>query len=355
MSGETEEAVRRDQVRVPADELRATCVTILVRAGVPPADAAVASDCLIQANLRGLDFEGVSLLPIYVHRIRLGLTNARPQLTVLRETAVTALLDGDHGLGQVVAARAMERAITLATRSGIGVVGVRNSTHFGMAAQFAMMALERDMIGCVINNGRALLAPTGGTRAMIGDNPMAVAVPAGRERPIVLDMALTAVARGKIKQAQSQGAPIPVEWATDASGQSTTDPTQALAGLLSPIGGAKGYGLALINGLLAGVLMGGPFAWQVGSVYDDLDRPQRMGHLVAAIAVDGFMPAAEFKARVDELIREIRRCPRAPGVERVYLPGEIEFECHERRSREGIPLDAMLWQELCMMAAAVEA
>jgi LDH2 family malate/lactate/ureidoglycolate dehydrogenase len=261
-----------------------------------------------------------------------------------------ALLDGDNGLGQVVAARAMERAIALAERSGVGLVGVRNSTHFSMAACYAMMALNRDMIGLVVNSGRALMAPWGGTKALISDNPTAVAVPAGEERPVVLDMALSVVARGKIKEALRRGESIPPDWATDRSGRPTTEPAEALAGLLSPIGGPKGYGLALINGLLAGVLMDGTFAWQVGSAYDDLDRPQRVGHLLAAIDVSSFMPVAEFRARVDELIQEIRRCRTAPGVERVYLPGEIEFECQEERSREGIPLSEALWEELCEMA-----
>jgi LDH2 family malate/lactate/ureidoglycolate dehydrogenase len=343
-------AARQDQVRIPAEELQATCVAILEKAGLPPADATVAADCLVQADLRGVDTHGVIHLPIYVRRIRLGLTNAHPRLVVVRETAATVLLDGDHGLGQVVAARAMERAIALTERSGVGVVGVRNSTHFGMAAYFAMMALGRDMVGLVVNSGRVAMPPWGGAEAMIGNNPVAVAVPAGQERPIVLDMAMSVAARGKIKRALRRGEPIPPDWATDRLGRPTTDPTQALAGLLSPIGGPKGYGLALVNGLLAGVLMGGTFAWEVGSVYDDLDRPQRVGHMLAAIAVDSFTPVAAFKARVDELIREIRSCPTAPGVERVYLPGEIEFECHEERSRDGIPLSRALWGELCEMA-----
>jgi LDH2 family malate/lactate/ureidoglycolate dehydrogenase len=340
----------QDQVRIPADELRTTCVVILEKAGLPSDDAAIAADCLVEADLRGVDTHGVIHLPMYIRRIELGLTNPRPRLAMLRETATTALLDGDHGLGQVVAARAMDQAIALARRSGIGLVGVRNSTHFGMAAQFAMMALSRDMIGLVINSGKASMPPWGGAEARIGNNPVAVAVPAGQERPIVLDMAISVAARGKIKRAKRQGVAIPPDWATDHLGQPTTDPAQALAGFLCPIGGPKGSGLALINGLLAGVLMGGTFTWEVGSVYDDLDRPQRVGHLLAALAVDSFTPIAEFKSRVDELIREIRYCPPAPGFERIYLPGEIEFECHQRRSREGIPLSRALWEKLAEMA-----
>jgi LDH2 family malate/lactate/ureidoglycolate dehydrogenase len=350
VSGGGEVASGRNQVRIAAEQLRATCITILEKAGLPPGDAANAADCLVQADLRGVDTHGVIHLPMYVRRIKLGLTNPHPRLVILRETAATALLDGDHGLGQVVALRAMEQAIALAERSGVGLVGVRNSTHFGMAAYFAMMALEWDMIGLVVNSGRAAMPPWGGSEARIGNNPIAIAVPASQERPIVLDMAMSVSARGKIKRALRQGGPIPADWATDRFGQPTTDAAQALAGFLNPLGGPKGYGLALINGLLAGVLMGGAFAWEMGSLYDDLDRPQRVGHLLAAIAIDSFMPVAEFKARIDELVREIRGCPPAPGIERVYLPGEIEFECHEQRSRDGIPLPEALWSELREMA-----
>jgi LDH2 family malate/lactate/ureidoglycolate dehydrogenase len=340
----------QDQVRIPADELRMTCVVILEKAGLSSSDAVTAADCLVEADLRGVDTHGVIHLPIYVRRIELGLTNPRPRLAVLRETTTTALLDGDHGMGQVVAARAMDRAIALAGRSGIGLVGVRNSTHFGIAAHFAMMALSQDMIGLVINSGKATMPPWGGAEARVGNNPIAIAVPSGQEQPVVLDMAMSVAARGKIKRAMRQGVTIPPDWATDHLGQPTTDPAQALAGFLCPIGGPKGSGLALINGLLAGVLMGGTFAWEVGSVYDDLDRPQRVGHLLAALAVDSFTPIAEFKARVDELIREVQSCPPAPGFEGVYLPGEIEFECHQKRSREGIPLSRALWEKLGEMA-----
>lgn len=345
-----ENASGGEQVLIRADELQAKCSTILEHAGLNPVDAAIAAECLVQSDLRGVDVEGVTLLPIYVQRLKMGLSNPHPRLVVLREAGAVAVIDGDYGLGQVVGTLAMERAIALADTNGVGLVGVRNSTHFSMAANYAMKAMRRDMIGIVLNSGRALIAPTGGVRAMVCDGPMAIAVPTGKELPLVLDMALTTVARGKIKVALQRGEPIPAGWATDSLGQPTTDPLEALTGLLSPVGGAKGYGLALMNGILAGILMGGPFAWQVGSVYDDLDRPQRVGHMMIAIAISNFMPVDEFKSRVDEMIREIRSCPRMPDVARVYLPGEMEFKCHENRSRDGIPLPRTLWEELCTLA-----
>ena len=194
-----------DQVQVPAEELRATCVAIWEKAGLPPGDAAVVAEAMVLADLRGVDFEGVSLLPIYVRRVQLGLTNPRPQLTVLRETAATALLDGDRGQGHVVATQAMKRAMGLAERSGVGLVGVRNSSHFGMAAAYAMMPLKRDMVGLVVDSGRALMPPWGGAEPRVTSSPVAIAVPAGQERPVVLDMAMSAVARGRIKEFRARG------------------------------------------------------------------------------------------------------------------------------------------------------
>lgn len=340
----------QDQVLALAEVLRATCVAIWQKAGLPPADAGVATDALVEANLRGIDFEGVSLLPMYVRRIQLGLTNPRPKIVAVRETAATALLDGDHGQGHVVATQAMKRAMALAKRSGVGLVGVRRSSHFGMAGYYAIMALEQDMVGLVADSGRATMPPWGGVEPRITGSPIAVAVPAGQERPVVLDMALSSSARGRVKEFLARGEPLPTGWATDRLGQPTTDPAVALKGFLTPIGGPKGYALALITNLVAGVLMGGPFAWQVGSVYDDLDRPQDVAHLLMAISVEAFMPVQEFKVRVDELIREVRATPKAPGAERIYLPGEMEFECREKRLQEGIPLPRSLWAELQTMA-----
>jgi LDH2 family malate/lactate/ureidoglycolate dehydrogenase len=347
---EVETRAQLPLVHIGVEQLQAACVAILAAAGLPRSDAALAADCLVQADLRGVDTHGVIHLPIYVRRIKLGLANPHPQIAVLRETPATALLDGDRGLGQVVAARAMERAIALAEQSGVGLVGVRNSTHFGMAGYFAMMALARDMVGVAISSARATMAPWGGTEARVGNNPLAVAIPAGQQRPIVLDMAMSVAARGKIKRALRRGETIPLDWAIDRRGRPTADPAEALAGFLNPIGGPKGYGLALLSGLLASVLMGAVFDWEAGSLYDDLDRPQGVGHLLAAIAVESFMPVHAFRQRVDELVQAVRGCPPAPGVERVYLPGEIEFECQERRAREGIPIATSLWQELSEMA-----
>jgi LDH2 family malate/lactate/ureidoglycolate dehydrogenase len=253
-------------------------------------------------------------------------------------------------MGQVVAARAMEEATRRARQRGVGLVGVRNSNHFGMAAYFAMQALRHDMIGVALSNAPATMAPWGGARPYLGTNPMAIAVPAGDEPPIVLDMAMSTVARGKIILAAQEGLPIPEGWAVDPDSEPTTDPARALEGMVLPVGGAKGYGLATIVEILAGVLVGAAFGPHIGALYDNFTSPQRLGHLLGAIDVQAVDAAERFKGRMDRLIREIRAVPRARHIERIYLPGEIEWLAEHRRRQEGIDLHPQTVQALATVA-----
>jgi LDH2 family malate/lactate/ureidoglycolate dehydrogenase len=268
---------------------------------------------------------------------------------VVSETATTAVIDAAGGVGQVAGVQAMTLAMEKAAQTGVGVVGVRNSNHFGAAAFYSMMALDRDMIGLASTNAPPSMAPSGGKARLLGTNPLSIAVPAGQFPPLVLDMATSASAWGKVFIAQQQGQKIPLTWALDKHGQPTDDPAVALdGGLIQPLGGYKGYGLSLMVDVLTGVLTGSGFATHMPS-WNDKDQPQQCGHLLAAIRIDGFMPVQDFRARVDELIGLIKACPLAAGSDRIFVPGEIEFETEQRRRVHGIPLHDALKQDLATL------
>jgi len=328
----------------PAQALKDYMVRFFTHMGVSEEDATIAADVLLAADLRGVSSHGIIRLHTYYgNRIRKGLIDVRSPIQVVQETATTLLLDGKQGLGQVVAYRAMQRCIEKARESGVAVVSVRNSNHYGIAGYYAMMALPHDMIGISLTNAQPLVAPTYGRRAMLGTNPIAVAVPAGEERPFVLDMATSIVPIGKITVYDKAGEPIPEGWAIDASGRVTTDPKAVLqGGALLPLGGTalmrgyKGYGLALLVDILSGVLSGAAYSTEVARPGEG--QPANVGHFFAAIRVDAFRPVNAFKADMDRLIRMIKESPKAEGQERIYIHGEKEFENAERYAREGVPL-----------------
>ncbi len=333
--------------RVKADALRDFCKRVFERLGVPAKDARVAADVLVSADLRGMDSHGVARLRRYVNGLRRGVMKPRPEVKVVRETSVTALLDGDAGLGQVVGVRGMKLAIEKALQRGIGLVAVRNSNHYGIAGYYAMMALEYDLIGISMTNAAPLVVPTFGREAMLGTNPISVAVPTGSERPFVLDMATSVVPRGKLEVYARQGREMPLGWAVDEEGLPTTDPRRVLdnvawrhGGGLLPLGGAgeelgghKGYGLSLLVDILCGVLSGAAY----GPLTYTGPTPN-LGHLFGALRVDLFRPLEGFKADMDDLIRRLSASAKAEGQDRIYIHGEKEFEEAERRQREGIPL-----------------
>jgi LDH2 family malate/lactate/ureidoglycolate dehydrogenase len=331
---------------VKAEPLGRFCVQLFEKVGVPTPDAQVVIDNLIEADLRGVDTHGVTRIAIYIERLQSGAVKARPQMKVLKETTVSALLDGDHGLGQVISARAMEMAIQKAKAGVIGLVGVRNSTHNGAMAHFAMMAVRQGLIGIGLTNTVPLMAVTGGNQAMIGNNPLAIAAPAGSEKPVVFDMACSIAARGKIILAAKKGEKIPLGWAIDKDGVPTEDAKAALEGLILPVGGHKGYGLALMVDVLSGVLTGAHFGPGVGPLYNN-PGTQDIGHLMAAINIGAFMPLADFKARMDQMIRDIKNSKKAKGVGEIFLPGEIEMGIEAQRRKEGIPLSRAVYEELC--------
>jgi len=308
--------------------------------GVPHDDAQIAAETLVAADLRGVDTHGVirfSPHAWYVKWLSDGSMTAKPNIRVISETPSTALLDGDRGMGMVIGHRAMELAIEKAKSCGIGMVGVRNSRHYGMSAQYAMQALAHDMIGIAMTNAGRQVVPTFGREARFGTNPMCFAVPADKELPFVLDMATTTAAAGKLELAARLEKSIPTGWALDEKAQATQDPRVAQkARRLLPLGGSrdngshKGYGLAVLVEILCGVLTGTLTALNA-------DQDPR-GHFFGAIRVDAFRPLAEFKQDMDRLIRELKSTPPIEGQKRVYVAGDPQLETPAETAERGIPL-----------------
>ncbi len=326
------------------EDLSEYIVQFFVRHDIAPKDAKIAADILLTADLRGVDSHGIIRLDTYYGtRLRKGLIDPHATLSIVRETGTTLALDGGHGLGQIVGYNAMTRCIEKARQSGLAMTTVRNSNHYGIAGYYAMMALPQDMIGISFTNSQPLVAPTYGCKAMLGTNPIAVAVPSGAERPYVLDMATSIVPIGRITVYDKAGKPIPEGWGIDHEGKVTTNPKEVLdGGALMPLGGIdlmrgyKGYGLAMLVDIFSGVLAGSAFGNEVAQPSNN--KPARVGHFFAAIRVDAFRPVEEFKQDMDRLIQMMKESPKAVDQERIYIHGEKEFEMTERRRSAGIPL-----------------
>jgi len=339
--------------RIKSADLTAFCAQVFTALGIPEGDAKITSDVLVAADLRGVDSHGVARLKRYVDGIRDGMmrTNAKPE--VVHETPTTATIDAHGGLGQPPSHLAMKMAMDKAEKLGAGFVAVRNSNHYGIAGYYAMMALKKNMIGISTTNADVLVVPTFGRNALFGTNPIAVAAPALKQRPFVLDMATSVVPRGKLEVYDRLGKPMPDGWATDVAGRGTPDATQVLknfatraGGGILPLGGEgelnsgyKGYGLALLVDILSAVLPGAAYA---DLVYprsaDGKPLPSNIGHFFGAMRIDGFRPVKDFKADMDELITRIKNTPKAEGAERIYIHGEKEFEKEADRTANGIPL-----------------
>jgi LDH2 family malate/lactate/ureidoglycolate dehydrogenase len=303
---------------------------------VQPDDSDIWVNALVRGTLRSLPGQGQGLqrLPVYYDRIKQGVINTAASLEIVSRGPSVALVDAHDGIGHVMAARAMWLAMELAAESGIGAAGVRHSTHFGVAAHYAMLALEHDFIGLASSNAGPEIAPWGGTRATVGTNPWAVAVPTGQGWPVVLDMANSTSGKGMIRWLLREGKRLPPDWALTVDGRRTDDPAEGMEGTLFPLGGPKGYAMAVIVDALTGVLTGSAF----GLDCFGLDR-QDVGHLMMALDISRFMPVTEFRRRMDELIAQIRSSPLAPGSEGIFLPGELEHRREVERRRHGAPIE----------------
>lgn len=322
------------------------CQQAFQKAGMTEEDAWIAADALVLANLRGVDSHGVMRVPPYIRRLLDGGANPKPQIRPVRRGPSFVRLDGDRGIGLVVSTYAMKEAIELASQTGVGVAAVFNSDHFGAAAYYAMRALNHDMIGVAMTNASPVMSLWGGEGAFLGNNPIAVAVPSGSELPLVLDMAVSKVAGGKVRLAVKKGIKIPLDWITDKDGMPTDDPKALEAGgALFPLG-YKGQGLGVIVETLCGILSGAWILNEIPMWFANTTKQVGIGHFMMAINVDAFLPIQEFKNRVDQLVQKIHSAPRAKDVERIYLPGEIEHLYERKRRPEGIPLPETVYQDL---------
>ncbi|MER6844107.1 Ldh family oxidoreductase [Streptomyces platensis] len=301
--------------------------------------AQTVAESLVDADLRGVTSHGALLVPMYVERIQHGSVSRAESAEVLHDFGAVATLDAHHGLGQLSGDQAMRMAIDKARSFGIGAVAVRNAFHFGAAFRYADAAAEAGCLGVAAANTRPLMPAPGGARPIVGNNPLAVAVPLPDRPNIVLDMALSEAALGKVRLAAQEGRTIPATWATDVMGEPTTDPVAALEGMLLPTGGPKGYGLALMVDVLTGVLSGGAFGAGVRGLYADTTVPNNCAHFFLAIDPAAFGVAEEFACNALRLADEIEASPTKPGTERVYLPGQLEHERAATATRAGIHID----------------
>jgi LDH2 family malate/lactate/ureidoglycolate dehydrogenase len=334
--------------RIPVAAIVAFMRDAFVAIDVPPDDAQRVAELMVQADLAGADAHGLFRLPQYVRRTRGGAVNPRANIVVERTAPATAMVDGDNGLGHLVMGRATETAIELARESGFGWVGVRRSNHAGTAGIYAAMPVEHGMVGIysVVASANHM-APWGGIEMLLGTNPLGVGIPAGGEPPVVLDFATTVVSYGTVKNYALQGHAMPEGWMVSReTGAPMTDPARSIEGMLLPIGGHKGSGLALILGLLAGPLNRAAFGRDVIDFNADDTSETNTGHFMLALDVSRFMPLESFKAEVDRHLRDLRNSQPLAGQDRVRLPGERRAQMIAHRTRDGIPVGSALRAKL---------
>jgi L-2-hydroxycarboxylate dehydrogenase (NAD+) len=342
----------------PIEALREFCTRVFLHFGVAKNDAMQAAEVLASADLRGIDSHGVARLRSYFDMLGEGRINPKPEIKVVRSTLSTATVDGGNGLGLVVGPHANRIAMDMAEKAGSGWVSVRNTNHYGIAGYYVLKALERDLIGWAMTNSTMLVAPLWGAERMLGTNPIAIAFPGKEEPPIVIDMATSAAAYGKIEIALRRGEPIPEGWAVDSQGRPTTNPNDMVdGGALLPLGsdrdrgGHKGYGLAIMVDVLCGVLSGanwGPFAPPFALRQEIPKRSvgKGIGHFFGAMRIDGFMDGDSFKRQIDDYIRVFRATKPAPGTNGPLIPGDPEREMEQVRSKKGVPLVLPVVEEL---------
>ena len=337
--------------RFAAKQLEAFIARAMEAVDVPAADAKIIGEMMTRADVQGSEGHGIFRLPQYIRRIKGGAVNIKPKIKVAREAAGMALIDGDNGMGHLVMRFATEKAIEKAKTAGVAWVGVKWSNHAGPASLYASMPVAHGMVGLYLAVGNANhLPPWGGIDMLLSTNPIAVAIPAGEEQSLVLDMATTVAAYGKVKTKAQRGEMMPEGWMMDREGRPLTDPKRSNEGFLLPIGGYKGYGLALIFGLLAGTLNGAAMGKDVVDFNADDTTPTNTGHAIVAINVEAFQPLAEFRKAVDVLIRDIRNSRKLPGVDRIHIPGEGSHAARADRLKNGVPMPAALLAALNQLA-----
>ncbi len=338
---------------VPASALRDFSQKCFEKSGLSPEYAARTTDTLIQSELRGVASHGIVRLPFYCQRLLEGGSNPAPDVKIVAQKPSLLLIDGDNGLGQIVSIKAMELVIAQARSQGVCFAGVRNSCHFGMAAYYPMMALKEDMIGLAGSNTAPVMAPWGGGKSAIGNNPLAIAVPTGKAYPLVLDIAMSVVSGGKVRLEAVKGTKIPLGWILDEQGNPSDNPADMFPnGTLLPLG-HKGFGLAVMIEILSGVLTQSAVLKEINLWFDKTSEPINIGHFFMAFDIGTFLPVDSFKSRVDRLIDELKDSPPMAGSFGVLMPGEPEYLSAQKMLQEGIPVSREVIKTLDNFAGKV--
>jgi LDH2 family malate/lactate/ureidoglycolate dehydrogenase len=332
-------------VKKSYQEIASMCSAILEKLNVPVENSKIIADSLVKADLRGVESHGIARMPAYTKRVKQGLINPQAKYKIISEKNTSVVYEDENGFGQVIGNEAMNLAIKKTKESGMAIVSGCHTNHLGMLAYYVLNAINQDMIAIMTSNAPPAMAPWGGHKALIGTNPFCVGIPAGKHLPIVVDMATSIVARGKVRLAIEKQENIPEGWALDENGNPTTDPTLALKGSVLPLGGVKGYCLAILVEILSGVLSGGNIFDKVKSS-TDMSGPMDVGFFIQTIAINQFMDKDHFKARVDNLIEIVKQAPKALGVSEIFLPGEIEFNIEKDRLENGIPIKERIWNKI---------
>ena len=326
-------------------ELRSLCQKLMMKEGMREEDARICADNLVDADLCGVESHGVSRMTNYMKRLRTGVVASRGCCTVTKEHGSSLLIDGGNAMGMVVGKFAMDRCIEKARENGCCFAAVSHSNHFGMAACYVRMAAEAGMIGIAGSNAPPNLAPWGSSEKYMGTNPIAFGAPSFHT-PVILDMAPSVVAMGKIILAARLGKSIPEGWVVTKEGKPTTDPVEGQYGTLLPIGGAKGSGLAIFMEIFSGILSGAAVGPHINHFWNDFDHPQNVGHFFCAVDVNKFMGLEAFKKYLEQMIGEMKALPKTPGTEEIFMPGEIESRKRQKRQAEGLVLPDSVYEEL---------
>jgi ureidoglycolate dehydrogenase (NAD+) len=323
-------------VLVNDKELRSLVVDRLTDAGLNRPHARRVADILVHADLRGVRSHGVIRTQHYVTRLHAGSLNGHPDFTLKENRSGAAVLNADAGMGHVACTEAMDKAIEMAEASGIAMVGVKNGSHCGALSYFVLRAVAKDMIGMAVTHTDKCVAPFGGSKSFFGTNPIAFGFPTIKHDPVVLDMATSNTAFGNILHAKEQGKSIPDDWGIDCNGAPTTDPDKVVA--MTPFGGYKGYGLALVIDVLTGVLMGAKYGPHITAMYGDYDKPRELASLMIAIDPGTFTLADGFKSQMDAMVDDLHAQAPGPGFEQVYVPGELQLKLEKANLQAGVPV-----------------
>ena len=356
------------EIHLSVEVLRAFAQRVFERLGVPEEDARICTDVLLRSDLRGIASHGVGRLKMYVDRIRMGMLEPVTRVEIVREGPTTAVIDGHHGMGHVVGVRAMELAIAKAKASGLGAVAARNSSHFGIAGYYPLMAVKEDLIGLTVTNARPSVFPTFGAEPMFGTNPIAFGAPTDEACPFLFDASTSVAPRGKLEVLSRAGEGIPAGWVGDSNGSPATETDAVLAGLnagsygLLPLGGLgellsghKGYGLAVLVEILSASLQEGTFLKDLASfAVDGTARKQQLGHFFLAMDIGAFDDPTAFKKRTGDILRALRAAKRIPGQDRIFTAGEKEWEAEARILARGVPIGPKLQVDLSAVRDTLE-